>query len=359
MRKILTAWIAIMGFAAQAHAAGGVRIYGLLDEGFTTVSNVRGAQVRELQDGVNHANQLGVLGSEEIGGGDQVIFKLENGPMLNTGGLRGNLLFGNQSWVGLRDAHGDQITAGRQYDFMTLMEGYLPCLQCGLYVVQNADFDRLSGERINESVQAISGNLGGWRLGVMYGFPQTGTPTTVSNFGRAYSAVAQYRNGGFSAAVATTDINGALTYAPLLGAKQVLGVAMAGLPGLVVNNQDIWALGGQYRIEHWTATALYTRTRLTLGALSSLDQTWRLGGAYTFAPRWSAMAQLSLDRFEGSQWRTLNLGLQHPLSKRVSMYLDLATQRATGAGSVASIPLTGLSSSSAQSLARVGMLYSF
>jgi len=194
MRPFLALALPAMVLSASAFAQSSVTLYGSIDNGITYVNNVAGSSSIRMQDGANKSNTLGFLGSEDLGGGQKALFKLENGFSANTGALgQGGLMFGKQAYVGLSDNRIGQVTLGRQYDFTVVLEHYLPCLQCGLFVVENADFDRISGDRLNNSVQFQSRDFGGLKIGTMYAFAQNATGST--NSGRAYSFMAEYTNG--------------------------------------------------------------------------------------------------------------------------------------------------------------------
>jgi len=58
-----------------------------------------------------------MTGTEDLGGGLQAFFKLENGFKLNNGALGNNgALFGRQAYVGLKSDRYGEVRMGRQYD---------------------------------------------------------------------------------------------------------------------------------------------------------------------------------------------------------------------------------------------------
>lgn len=354
-RLIATAFLVPLT-TATAWAQSSVTLYGVLDNGLTYINNAGGSPLVELKDGINRVNKLGFTGQEDLGGGLKALFKLESGFSMNTGTQNGGLMFGDSAYVGLDDSRWGRVTLGRQFDFSVLLEHYLPCLQCGIYTVENADLDRVSGEWLNNSVEYMSPSLGGLTLGAMYAFPQSGAGQT--NSGRAYSFSAEYRNGPLGMIATTTNINGALVYAGLLGAPSFLGVNTPP-PVLPVNNQRIIAFGTSYQFGKFHAAALYTNTRVTLSKRASTDQVLRVGGDYEPTPFWTLSAALVADRFEDSRWYTLDTGVRYQISKRTFAYIDGLFQRASGAGTVASIALAALSSTNSQVVGRVGLTHAF
>ncbi|SAK84555.1 porin [Caballeronia fortuita] len=359
MRRPIAALLLLAGITHQVYAQSTVTLFGSIDNGITYVNNYGGHSVVKMQDGVNKANALGFLGSEDLGGGMRAFFKLENGFNANTGALgQGGLMFGKQAYVGLGHRTFGEITLGRQYDFTVLLERYLPCLNCGLYGVQNADFDRVSGERLNNAVQYSTPVVAGFKAGAMYAFGQNAGASST-NLGRAISANVQYTYGPFSAAVVLTDINQAPTFAGLLGTPTVLGQRVAPTALFVVDKQRILGIGASYAFASVTALALYTNTRLELAGRSSTDQVLHIGGDWHVRPDLVLAAKLSFDRFEDSRWYTATAGLDYLLSKRTDVYIDLDAQKASSPGTVASIALTAPSSTSRQFVSRIGVRHLF
>lgn len=360
MRGYIATALLLQAVATNAVAQTSVQIFGSVDNGITYVNNYGGSSKVMLQDGMNKSNSLGFIGSEDLGGGKSAIFKLENGFSLNNGAMgQGGLMFGKQAWVGLADRDTGQIMLGRQYDYTVLLEQYLPCLNCGLYGVQNADFDRVSGERLNNTVSVRSANFAGFTLSGMYAFGQN-SGAFSTNLGRAISAAVQYTNGPFTMGAVYTDINRAPIFAGLAGAPEVLGVAITSpAQTLYADNQRIFGIGAAYRFANARLAALYTNTRMTLGARSDTDQVLHVGIDYSLRSNLNLMGKVSADRFAGSRWYSVNAGVDYLLSKRTDVYVDLGAQRATGAGTVASIALTAPSSTNTQFVSRVGIRHLF
>jgi outer membrane protein OmpU len=359
MKLRAVAAVLLQALSVGAYAQSSVTMYGSIDNGLTYVNNVAGKSVFMEQGGISRANAFGVTGKEDLGGGLAALFKLENGFSTTTGALgQGGLLFGKQAYVGMRDESVGELTFGRHYDFTVLLEPYMPCIDCGIYSVENADLDRISGERLNNSVRFQSATFGGVSFGAMYAFGQYAGPLTM-NAGRAYSGFAQYKNGPFSAMAVVTDINGAPIGAGQLGAGTVLGMPVRPNTALIVDNQRIAALGASYKLGAWTPSLTYSNTQLKNGGVASTDQLLRLGTTFSLTPATLLSAQVSADRFEQSRWYTLNLGFDYLFSHSTDVYVDLAAQKATGPETSASIFLAGTASSSSQFLSRIGIKHLF
>jgi predicted porin len=114
MRKILIASILTTG-SLSAFAQSSVTMYGVAD---TFIGFAKGAATdTRMMDGGNAASQLGVRGTEDLGGGLSAKFTLEGGLNLDNGS--GNVpgpgfAFTRQSFVGLSGGWGE-VTLGRQY----------------------------------------------------------------------------------------------------------------------------------------------------------------------------------------------------------------------------------------------------
>jgi outer membrane protein OmpU len=360
MKKSLLIGLLISLSCGKAFSQSSVTLYGSIDDGVTYVNNAGGHSSIGLKDGISQPNGLGFTGTEDLGDGMSAIFKLQDTFSANTGAaLQGGLLFGNQAYLGLTNSDVGQITLGRQFDYTVLLEQYMPCLSCGIYSVENADIDRASAEQLNDSIAAQSVSFGGLKFGAMYAFGQ-GESASSTNAGRAISADIQYNQGPFSAIAVLTDINGAPFSAGWLGAPTVLGTPVQASTILFVDNQRIAAVGASYKFGAWTPSLTYSNTQLKYGGVTSTDQLVRVGTTYFATPSVLLAVQLSADRFEDSRWYTVNCGVDYFLSKQTDVYIDLAAQRATGAGTVASIFLAGdPSSTSSQFLARIGFKHRF
>jgi len=359
LKRLSITCAVLTAVCAVGPAAASVTIYGNLDSGITYVNNLGGQPSVQMQDGISRANALGFSGVEDLGGGMSALFKLENGYSSDTGALgQGGLLFGRQAYVGLAARDLGRLTLGRQYDSTVLMVPYFPCWNCGIYSAQNANLDRGAGERLNNAIQLRSERFAGLTFGATYAFGEdAGLQTT--NQGRAISADVQYSREAFSAIAVMTDINGAIIRAGRLGANTMLGVPVQPGTILTVEKQRILGVGLKYRLGPWTPSILYTNTMLKRGSVSSTDQVLRIGTTYQLTPSVLLAGQLSADRFEQSRWYMANLSIDYFLSKRTDLYLELAAQRASGPGTVASIYLIGASSTRDQFLSRIGMKHVF
>ena len=125
MKKSLIA-LAVLGAAASAQAAD-ISLYGVVDTGLAytynddwtigdkgnIVHSADGESNLEMASGINASSRFGIVGSEELGNGMKVAFKLESGINTDDGSLgQGGRLFGREASLTLSGDFG-KISAGR------------------------------------------------------------------------------------------------------------------------------------------------------------------------------------------------------------------------------------------------------
>lgn len=114
---------------APAHAESSVVLYGGVDANVEYVTNFSsttpkaangfrtgpGQNVARLNSGGLSGSRFGIRGTEDLGGGLQALFVLENGFALDNGQVGyGGRMFGRDAWVGLRKQSFGRISFGRQ-----------------------------------------------------------------------------------------------------------------------------------------------------------------------------------------------------------------------------------------------------
>ena len=97
MKKTLAA-LAVLGAFAGSAAAADVQLYGVVDEGLiytnTKVTDEKSVDQLQLKSGRNLGSRWGLKGSEDLGNGYKVGFKLESGFEADSGTLQENGRFG-------------------------------------------------------------------------------------------------------------------------------------------------------------------------------------------------------------------------------------------------------------------------
>lgn len=101
--------------SAPALAQSSVTVFGLLDIGLAHEKGGAGGAVTKVSSGMSNGSRIGFKGEEGLGGGWAALFFLESGFQIDDGTMgQGGLLFGRQSYAGLRSPAGT-VTFGRQY----------------------------------------------------------------------------------------------------------------------------------------------------------------------------------------------------------------------------------------------------
>lgn len=100
-----------------AMAQSSVTLYGIVDEGIDYTNNAGTGSAWKMQSGDALSSRWGVKGTEDLGGGLQAIFNLENGFDASSGALsQPDRMFGRQAFVGVTSSTFGTVTMGRQYD---------------------------------------------------------------------------------------------------------------------------------------------------------------------------------------------------------------------------------------------------
>jgi general bacterial porin, GBP family len=111
-------------FSTSAFAQSSVTLYGIIDSAIE-YANVGAGNAAKMDSGVLNGSRWGIKGSEDLGGGLQAIFVIENGFNMNNGTLgNGGLLFGRQSWVGFHSDTLGQLSFGRHYSVLHTFLSY-------------------------------------------------------------------------------------------------------------------------------------------------------------------------------------------------------------------------------------------
>ncbi|MDE1004294.1 MAG: porin [Paraburkholderia fungorum] len=358
MRKTLAVPLAAVSlciFAAGAQAQSSVTIYGIVDSGISYVSNSNGHSAWVADTGVPQGNRLGFMGTEDLGGGMKALFRLENGFNLNNGTIGQGGIFGRQAYVGLSNQIGT-FTMGHQYDFMgDIIGNYSIAYVAGVYAFHPGDYDRVSGDRLDNTVKFVSNNFGGFTAGAMYGFGNT-----AGNFHQnsSMSFGLTYDHGPLSLGAAYTDINN-FRIDPIndLGVNTLFGQPLTG--PIVADSMKTWALGGSYSIGKFGIVGNYTGTRIAYMGNASTLTTLEGSLLYHFTPALVGGAGYTWSKLENSHWGQTSVGLDYFLSKRTDLYAQVNYQQASGDGTHAVILTLPTSSTNKQLVAGIGIRHKF
>src|SRR6202051_2481541 len=250
--------LTMLSTASIAQAQSSVTLYGEIDNALAYYNNVGHASLVTMQGADLTTNQWGIKGKEDLGGGFQAIFNLENGFDINTGKLRqGGREFGKNAWVGLASTTLGTVTIGRQLDPTVDLvqpftgDGYGPAF------TTPGDADNNDNTfRVDNSIKYTSPTYGGLQYELMYGLG--GVPGNISSQ-ELSSAAVSYTNGGLGLAAgyifSKNDGPGGLGTADTTQNKSVTAL-FGSVP--FVGSRMITHVAAQYAIGPFTANVRYT-----------------------------------------------------------------------------------------------------
>ncbi len=356
----------------SAQAQSSVTLYGLLDAGISYVHNTGGKNSVQAADGIYTGNRWGITGTEDLGGGEQAIFRLESGFSINTGkALGGGAAFSRQAYVGLSDRRLGTVTFGLQYDFINdySAKENVSGNATG-YGAHQGDYDRMGTDRLPNAIKYVSPIIDGFSFGGMYSFSNVAGD---SYDGSAWSAGGRYAGGPLTLGIAYTRLNGPTTdpYGEI-GVSHFLGQTVATVNPVNGTRTDLFS-AGNFRLEYSGALVLsgdyqlgpadlvadVTRTTFKANGVSASMVVGEAGTMYNITPALQAVFGYQYTTFEGDHWNELAGGLQYHFSKTTFVYGGIDYLRASN-GVDAAIggnftPSTGRD----QSDARIAMLHKF
>jgi predicted porin len=339
--------VALCGLSTiPANAAeSNVVLYGAVDAALAYTSNQQGHANTYLRSGNKDGSRFGLRGTEDLGGGIELLFTLEAGFNLDDGSsLQAGSLFNRQAYVGLSDKKLGTLTAGRQYaPYFTFMSPLGPLgAVTGAVGAAAGDIDGLSiiirnsnavsyvspdwsGVRLG--LMAASGEQAGhqgsggavsaalkydgaaWRFGLGYQLLKNGAqrttwdPTASSNFARSpvnagylTAGDVRYLAAGARRQIGAVSVGGTLTnvqYRPD-GGSRFRDNAVFNTAGLVATWQTAtpWLLG---------VAANYTRTTAANGIANTANyRQLALQQAYWLSPRTAIYVLESFQRARGT-----------------------------------------------------------
>ena len=327
MKKTLVALAVLGSFAGVASAATSVTLYGTVDagyEGWSYGKDFSSLNNTFVQGGTSEANsKIGVKGQEDLGNGLAATFQLEGDVNADVGSAD---LFNRESTVGLKGAFGE-VKVGRSKSQMELaLGGVVPGRRVAdvdlysvaakrhsnglFYSYDNAGFSfgadvTTKGGALGNDNEGVEGEKVGWGVRAGYAGNVGGNVTLLARAAYQRDGVVlpndkqQYEAGGLLAAVIPYS-NNALTvgvaYAQGRGDAEDLMAAKVGTDRVYADKARTWS-----------------------GVIAS-----------TFGPNDSAYVKYQQRKgklddgsvaYNGNVWA---IGYEHALSKRTSVYADVA-----------------------------------
>jgi predicted porin len=350
------------------YAQNSVTLYGVVDTGVVYQNNQTslgstsgGHSAVKFAAGIWNGNRFGLVGAEGVGGDTKIIFKLESGFNVNTGGQQyTNALFGRQSYVGVSNPGFGTFTAGRQYtSYYTILAPYSPTTWLtGYFGAHPGDLDSLdTNYRANNSLVYTSPKLHGVTLSGSYSL--SGVPGSV-NQGSTWSFGMQYLVGPLGIAAAVQRVNNSTPGGGAWGADST--TTSGGQVGVssVTNGyqtaaaqQRIAVTGGYAFARQWDISFSYSNVQYIPGTQSKFADVAIFNTAGTVlhfkpTPAWDLAAGYSYTRAtkangitSAAQYQQVSLAEYYSLSKRTGIYALQAFQQAhgktlgtTGAGNI-------------------------
>ena len=297
MKKTLIALAAFGAVAGAAQAQSNVVIYGVADIGYIKESD------HKMKMGENVNNRLGFMGSEDLGGGLKATFQLEKRFDLFDGDTRGGARkeFDGASNLGLAGKGWGQVRFGRVNNLsVETIRKYDPFDQYG---VGGMFENTLRSPRISNTARYDSPNMSGFQVGASYTLKAPGVANVDvdASDNAGYALTLKYANG------------------PLKLAANYDKRADS-------NDSNNWNIGAAYAFGPLTVSALYEQAKLKYVVGDAKEKIWLVGAAYKIGAGVinASYGQYKVSEVSDSTDKKIALGYTHNLSKRTSVYANVA-----------------------------------
>lgn len=326
-RPLLTLALAAAagGAQAQAPAATGPQLYGVVDAAVESIDNVGAARSHLVRMPALSGGQLpsrwGLRGSEDLGGNLRAVYTLEAGFAVDSGvALQGGRAFGRQAFVGLSGAWGT-LTFGRHWT-MTF-HSMLDADVIGPSTFGLATYDPyLPNARTDNSI-AYRGTFDGMTVGATYSLGRDGAPPAncagenAARECRAWSVLAKYDTAVWGVALAHDKLEG--------GATGAFFGQPAGTAANAANTDARTHLNGYVRIGSAKVGLGAIRRKLNAQPVPLSTNLYYAGVSTPVAGAFSVDAQVIAIRGDrpDTNARTLVVRGNYAFSRRTSAYLML------------------------------------
>ena len=335
----LTALTTLTGLAATGAAqAQSVSLYGILDAGIESVSNVApaGGRITRMPSNTGTVpSRLGMRGKEDLGAGLSAIYTLEMGFAPDTGASgQGGRLFGRQSFVGLSGDWG-AVTMGRQWTmlFWSLLDSDI--VGPTIYGLGSLD-SYIPNARIDNSI-AYKGKFSDVTVGATYSLGRDtvnagpspagtncpGESGTDAQACRAWSAMVKYDTRAWGAALAYDKQNGRT---PASATDVVLP---AGLTSSSKSDARL-TVNGYVNLASVKLGGGVIRRNNEGSATRPKSDLWYVGAAYPVSPAWTidgTVAKLHYKNIDNYDSTLLAVRSLYRLSKRTTTYVQFGAIR--------------------------------
>jgi predicted porin len=302
---------------AAASAQTNVTVYGLVDATVRHLSNANasGGSLTTLGDGAYTGTRFGLRGSEDLGGGLQAVFTLENGFDPSTGTLEqvnatptngsaaapNGRLFGREASVGLDSPLG-RVTLGRQYTMAhSLSSRFQPQPNPNLGAI-----NMFSGHQVTrqDNMARYAKQIGPVGLYASYTFNESN--------GRSRGVGASYSAGPLELVAFYQEVNNAANTA----------------------TRGISSAGGSYMVSKDFKAFLGYMKRNDRGASAQENDVISIGANYNLTAPLVLTVSYAQDRqsvVNAGKRKMGYVGLDYLLSKRTDLYAEVDNNRVSGA----------------------------
>ncbi|PRE11750.1 porin [Burkholderia multivorans] len=362
------ATLALASGAALA-ADSSVTLYGIADTFIQYLGN-GGAHSFAERSGGSSTSVFGLTGTEDLGGGLRVRFVLENGFNVNNGSLYldSTAMFVRQSWIGVQHDRYGTLSFGRQYgpgfylvyptdpfglnDATSLYSGNMATIDRRTLATQ---YDT---GRADNSILYQSPVLGGWRLRAMYAFASSVTQPLRRTNGNEFGATLSYSGHGLYAGIG-------------YGNQRSGTLSFPGLPAaLDVPSAQYFGAALAYRWGIVNFQFHYTYSRPDDPSPGSLTARLDSAHPYSVVQLGATIAATVSDTIEvavvhrnvrGAHDNAIGaeLGIDHSLSKRTSVYARAGWIRNNGSSTASWSGVSVSAPGATQVLAGVGITHRF
>jgi predicted porin len=290
MKKTNVACIALLALAGNASGQSSVTVYGKMDLGFKKAIGTDNKAIGEGGD-----SRLGFRGTEDLGGGMQAFFNLEHRLFAENGAIDGSQFWKGIANVGLGGAFG-RVGLGRQYI-------------AAFSLVQN-QVDPFGADTV-AGLRDVGMRVGGITKvrvdsSVRYDFSAAGV--------------------SFAASIAESDKNGGPDRPASVAVNYRAGPLFvgAGYEDPAGANDKQWNVGAGYTFGPATLTAGYAKgtTNANVDAKG-----WLVGVDVKLGAGALKAGYAEQKRGNAKFAQKVGLGYYHSLSKRTTIYTDVANDR--------------------------------
>lgn len=359
MKRLIAGAALATGFSITCFAQSSVTLYGSMDFGIGYNNNIGGHSQYQAVSGNSQPDRWGLIGKEDLGGGNQAFFRLENGyDIINGESTRSGYMFNRTAYVGLASPTWGTLTAGHITPFS---QAWINSIDAAVVAFIYQDYHPGNIDELSDNANTQVDNTIRYETPNFYGF-HAGAQISLSNTtnfgaGRNTSFGLRYDRGPLTAMVTYADETDRTTQiGSAIGFKSFQGIALSS--PLVADRLRNVAAASTYKLGAFELHGMYSNVDILYQGRSATFQTYEFGTTYWTSPFNFIDASAFTSSLTGVRWTQASLIDMYFLSKQTQVYAAIAAQRATGGG-VAVIFSNTPSSTREQLAVRIGLHHSF